>query len=83
MSPKNETQEEAKEVVNDIINDPNGKTLLTVAVVLVIGGIFIIGSIVNYDYELPVNPNIRNDRPVLIIVENGKLVVFLEKLNVL
>ncbi|EEL61665.1 hypothetical protein bcere0025_56060 [Bacillus cereus F65185] len=47
MSLKNETQEEAKKVVNNIITDPNGKTLLTVAMILVIGGIFIVCSIVN------------------------------------
>ncbi len=77
-SLKNETQEEAKAVVNDIITDPNGKTLLTVAMALVIGGIFMVGSIVNYDYEPPVNPNIRNDHSFSLC----SLVAFLEKLDV-
>ncbi|HGH7173588.1 TPA: hypothetical protein ACJMKJ_001078 [Bacillus wiedmannii] len=59
---KGETQQDAKEVVNDIVTGPNGKTLLIVAVVFVIGGIFIVGSIVNTGYEPPSNPSMRNDR---------------------
>ncbi|MCM3201705.1 hypothetical protein A9488_08380 [Bacillus cereus] len=62
---KGETQQEAKEVVNDIVTDPNGKTLLIVAVVFVIGGVFIVGSIVNNGYETPSNPSMRNDRTPL------------------
>ncbi|MGQ4706251.1 hypothetical protein [Bacillus thuringiensis] len=58
---KVETQQEAKEVVNDIITGPNGKTLLIVAVVLVIGGIFIVGSIVNNGYEPNTHPSMRDD----------------------
>ncbi|PFK70684.1 hypothetical protein COJ13_15730, partial [Bacillus cereus] len=59
---KGETQQEAKEVVNDIITGPNGKTLLIVAVVFVIGGVFIVGSIVNNGYEPNTHPSIRDDR---------------------
>ncbi|MBK4742789.1 hypothetical protein [Bacillus cereus] len=58
---KGETQQEAKEVVNDIITGPNGKTLLIVAVVFVIGGIFIVGSIVNNGYKPTSNPSMRNN----------------------
>ncbi|WP_254489873.1 hypothetical protein [Bacillus thuringiensis] len=58
---KGEIQQEAKEVVNDIINGPNGKILLIVAVVLVIGGIFIVGSIVNNGYEPNTHPSMRDD----------------------
>ncbi|TKI13576.1 hypothetical protein FC696_10370 [Bacillus wiedmannii] len=58
---KGETQQEAKEVVNDIVTGPNGKILLIAAVVFVIGGIFIVGSIVNNDYEPPKNPSMRDD----------------------
>ncbi|EJR54420.1 hypothetical protein COL82_21725 [Bacillus toyonensis] len=53
---KGETQQEAKEVVNDIVTGPNGEILLIAAVV------FIVGNIVHYDYELPSNPSMRNHR---------------------
>ncbi|MCU5237666.1 hypothetical protein OCA28_28080 [Bacillus cereus] len=59
---KGETQQEAKEVVNDIVTGLNGKTLLIVAVVFVIGGVFIVGSIVNNGYEPNTHPSIRDDR---------------------
>ncbi|UDW03896.1 hypothetical protein FHQ13_027860 (plasmid) [Bacillus cereus] len=68
---KGETQQEAKEVVNDIVTDPNGKTLLIVAVVFVIGGVFIVGSIVNNGYETPSNPSMRNDRTPLKCAHYG------------
>ncbi len=55
---KGETQQEAKEVVNDIVTGPNGKTLLIVAVVFVIGGVFIVGSIINNDNEPNTHPSI-------------------------
>ncbi|HDR7635528.1 MULTISPECIES: hypothetical protein [Bacillus] len=59
---KGETQQESKEVVNDIVTGPNGKILLTVAVVLGIASIFFINMINNFDYEPPSNPSARNDR---------------------
>ncbi|PGS80277.1 hypothetical protein COC69_10105 [Bacillus cereus] len=62
---KGETQQEAKEVVNDIVTGPNGKTLLIVAVVFVIGGVFIVGSIINNDHEPNTHPSIRDDRDPL------------------
>ncbi|MDA1553055.1 hypothetical protein CN504_17605 [Bacillus anthracis] len=68
---KGETQQEAKEVVNDIVTGPNGKTLLIVAVVFVIGGIFIVGSIVNNGNEPPSNPSMRNDRTPLKCAHYG------------
>lgn len=68
---KGETQQEAKEVVDDIVTGPNGKTLLIVAVVFVIGGIFIVGSIVNNGYEPPSNPSMRNDRTPLNCAHYG------------
>ncbi len=68
---KGETQQETKEVVNDIVTGPNGKTLLIVAVVFVIGGIFIVGSIVNNGYEPPSNPSMRNDRTPLKCAHYG------------
>ncbi|HDR8051806.1 TPA: hypothetical protein QCY45_002594 [Bacillus cereus] len=68
---KGETQQEAKEVVNDIVTDPNGKTLLIVAVVFVIGGVFIVGSIVNNGYETPSNPSMRNDHTPLKCAHYG------------
>ncbi|MGQ7728491.1 MULTISPECIES: hypothetical protein [unclassified Bacillus (in: firmicutes)] len=68
---KGETQQEAKEVVNDIVTGPNGKTLLIVAVVFVIGGVFIVGSIVNNGYEQPSNPSMRNDRTPLKCAHYG------------
>ncbi|MGN4753312.1 hypothetical protein [Bacillus cereus] len=68
---KGETQQEAKEVVNDIVTGPNGKTLLIVAVVFVIGGVFIVGSIVNNGYEPPSNPSMRNDRTPLKCAHYG------------
>ncbi|PFV81755.1 hypothetical protein COL05_12955 [Bacillus sp. AFS059628] len=68
---KGETQQEVKEVVNDIVTGPNGKTLLIVAVVFVIGGIFIVGSIVNNGNEPPSNPSMRNDRTPLKCAHYG------------
>ncbi|WP_306008484.1 hypothetical protein, partial [Bacillus sp. MMSF_3353] len=68
---KGETQQEAKEVVDDIVTGPNGKTLLIVAVVFVIRGIFIVGSIVNNGYEPPSNPSMRNDRTPLNCAHYG------------
>lgn len=68
---KGETQQEAKEVVDDIVTGPNGKTLLIVAVVFVIGGILIVGSIVNNGYEPPSNPSMRNDRTPLKCAHYG------------
>ncbi|MFV1022363.1 hypothetical protein JOY40_26075 [Bacillus tropicus] len=68
---KGETQQEAKEVVNDIVTGPNGKTLLIVAVIFVIGGIFIVGSIVNNGNEPPSNPSMRNDRTPLKCAHYG------------
>ncbi|MBN9901143.1 hypothetical protein [Bacillus thuringiensis] len=68
---KGETQQEAKEVVNDIVTGPNGKTLLIVDVVFVIGGIFIVGSIVNNGNEPPSNPSMRNDRTPLKCAHYG------------
>ncbi|MCU4837029.1 hypothetical protein [Bacillus thuringiensis] len=68
---KGETQQEAKEVVNDIVTGSNGKILLIVAVVFVIGGIFIVGSIVNDGYESPKNPSMRNDRTPLNCAHYG------------
>ncbi|MGH0803489.1 hypothetical protein ACQVTZ_26680 [Bacillus cereus] len=68
---KGETQQEAKEVVNDIVTGPNGKTLLIVAVVFVIGGGFIVGSIINNDNEPPSNPSMRNDRTPLKCAHYG------------
>ncbi|TCJ78338.1 UNVERIFIED_ORG: hypothetical protein EDC93_11055 [Bacillus cereus] len=68
---KGETQQEAKEVVNDIVTGPNGKTLLIVAVVFVIGGIFIVGSIVNNGNEPPSNPSMKNDRTPLKCAHYG------------
>lgn len=68
---KGETQQEAKEVVNDIVTGPNGKTLLIVAVVFVIGGVFIVGSIVNNGYEPPSNPSMQNDRTPLKCAHYG------------
>ncbi|PEE68565.1 hypothetical protein [Bacillus thuringiensis] len=62
---KGETQQEAKEVVNDIVTGPNGKTLLIVAVVFVIGGVVIVGSIINNDNEPNTHPSIRDDRDPL------------------
>ncbi|PFL14334.1 hypothetical protein COJ07_28460 [Bacillus cereus] len=62
---KGETQQEAKEVVNDIVTGPNGKTLLFVTVVFVIGGIFIVGSIVNNGYEPNTHPSMRDNRDPL------------------
>lgn len=59
---KGETQQEAKEVVNDIVTGTNVKTLSMVAVVFVIGGIFIVGSIVNNGYKPTSNPSMRNNR---------------------
>lgn len=47
------------------------KTLLIVAVVFVIGGIFIVGSIVNNGYELSSNPSMRNDRTPLNCAHYG------------
>ncbi|WP_242242836.1 hypothetical protein [Bacillus cereus group sp. BfR-BA-01309] len=68
---KGETQQEAKEVVNDIVTGPNGKTILIVAVVFVIGGIFIVGSIVKNGNEPPSNPSMRNDRTPLKCAHYG------------
>ncbi|EMN7731513.1 hypothetical protein WB980_004919 [Bacillus cereus] len=68
---KGETQQESKEVVNDIVTGPNGKTLLIVAVVFVIGGICIVGSIINAGYESPKNPSMRNDRTPLNCAHYG------------
>ena len=82
---KGETQQEAKEVVNDIVTGPNGKTLLIVAVVFVIGGVFIVGSIVNNGYEQPSNPSMRDDRTPLKCAHYGgewDTGGLLEKLNV-
>ncbi|MDT3498221.1 hypothetical protein NLU03_28975 [Bacillus toyonensis] len=62
---KSETQQEAKEVVNDIVTGPNGKSLLTVAVVFGIASIFFINMINDFDYEPPTNPSARNDRTPL------------------
>ncbi len=68
---KGKPLQEAQEVVNDIVTGPNGKTLLIVAVVFVIGGIFIVGSIVNNGYEPPSNPSMRNDRTPLNCARMG------------
>ena len=68
---KGETKQEAIEVVNDIVTDPNRKTLLIVAVVFVIGGIFIVGSIVNNGYKPPSNPSMRNNRTPLNCAHYG------------
>ncbi|EJR29958.1 hypothetical protein III_05727 [Bacillus mycoides] len=55
---RGKAQQEVKEVVNDIVTGPNGKILLIAAVVFVIGVGFIVGNIVNYDYEPPTDPTI-------------------------
>ncbi|PGW69501.1 hypothetical protein COE21_28325 [Bacillus thuringiensis] len=59
------TQQEAKEVINDIVTGLNGKTLLIVAVVFVIGRVFIVSSIINNDYEPNTHPSMRDDREPL------------------
>ncbi len=69
---KGETQQEAKEVINDIVTGLNGKTLLIVAVVFVIGGVFIVGSIVNTGYEPNTHPSMRDDRNPLGCAHYGR-----------
>ncbi|MCB5896882.1 hypothetical protein ACTFPA_13415 [Bacillus cereus group sp. MYBK59-1] len=68
---KGESQQEAKEVVKDITTGPNGKTLLIVAVIFIIGGIFIVSSIVNNGYEPTTTPGLRNDRTPLKCAHYG------------
>ncbi|MGW6193063.1 hypothetical protein ACWFRC_20570 [Bacillus cereus] len=56
-----EDKKKAKANLKEVVTGTDGKLLLTAAVVFVIGGIFIVGSILNYDYEPPSNPSMRND----------------------
>ncbi|XKK36789.1 hypothetical protein HFP66_01285 [Bacillus sp. A17A.1] len=71
LFPKIRTQQEAKEVINDIVTGLNGKTLLIVAVVFVIGGGFIVSSMINNDYEPNTHPSIRDDRDPLRCAHYG------------
>jgi hypothetical protein len=66
-----EDKKKAKANLKEVVTGIDGKLLLTVAVVFVIGGVFIVGNIVNYDYEPPSNPNTRNDRTPLNCAHYG------------
>ncbi|UYX55831.1 hypothetical protein M3Y14_32880 (plasmid) [Bacillus thuringiensis] len=66
-----EDKKKAKANLKEVVTGPNGKILLTVAVVFGIASIFFINMINDFDYEPPSNPNTRNDRTPLNCAHYG------------